>query len=40
MEDKTKHCQGTIKELFAERAMLKNLLIVSLIWALTSFTFY
>ena len=36
----TKHCQGTLKELFSDHALLKNLFVVSIIWAFTSFTYY
>lgn len=36
----TRHCQGTLLELASDRSLLKNLVVVSFIWALTSFTFY
>ena len=35
-----KHCQGTLRELCAEHELVKNLVFVSLIWAITSFSFY
>ena len=31
---------GTISELYQDKGLLKNLLIVSVIWAITSFTYY
>ena len=35
-----RHCQGSLRELASDRDLLKNLLVVSVTWALTSFTFY
>ena len=35
-----KHCQGTLKELCSDKPLVKNLMIVSCIWAITSFSYY
>ena len=35
-----KHCEGTISELFKEKAIMKNLIFMTFIWTITSFAFY
>ena len=35
-----KHCKGTLKELLEDRDLVVNTLIMSVIWSVTSFTYY
>uniref|UniRef100_A0A7S3MR55 Uncharacterized protein n=1 Tax=Favella ehrenbergii TaxID=182087 RepID=A0A7S3MR55_9SPIT len=35
-----KHCQGTLKELWADKSLVVNLALMSTIWTITSFSFY
>ena len=40
LQRETRHCEGTLKELYQDKSLLKNVGVVSLIWAFTSFTYY
>ena len=35
-----KHCEGTLKELWEDKDLVVNLFLLSIIWSITSFTFY
>lgn len=35
-----KHCQGTLRELWEDKDLVINLVLMSFIWSITSFAFY
>ena len=39
-EAQPKHCQGTFKELWADKDLVINLVLMALVWTSCSFTYY
>ena len=39
-ETQPKHCQGTLKEMWADKDLVVNLVLIALLWTVCSFTYY